>query len=201
MSADGDVIDLDEHNNRSAGVGSVAPGRLLASRKVSVRLVAAFVVGGVLGGFGVSELRDSREERERNASVALVAFPASVGSSEWTLNVPGVVQMTGQLAVVNAGPAPIRVRAVTGQGPGALVSDTGDSRLLRPGGTGWIDVKLRLECSTAFGSEPLSMRFSVETSDGQIREGSYPVVLDGTIWHFEAEPSCAHFGEKLGGKR
>ncbi|MET8550897.1 hypothetical protein ABZ356_10370 [Micromonospora zamorensis] len=95
MSAEREVIDLDEHNHRSTAAGSVVSDRLLTRRKVSVRLVAAFVVGGILGGFGVSELRDSREERERNASVALVAFPASiagVGS-----DVPGVLQLDGHL--------------------------------------------------------------------------------------------------------
>ncbi|MFU8870858.1 hypothetical protein [Micromonospora sp. SL4-19] len=199
MSAEREVIDLDEHNHQSATVGNVVPDRLLARRKMSVRLVAAFVVGVVLGGFGVNELRDSREERERNASVALVAFPASIagGGSD----VPGVLQMDAQLAVTNAGPAPITVRAATGQLPGALVRDTGKTRLLRPGGTGWIDVKLRLECATAFGSEPLSMRFSVETGDRQIREVSYPVALLGSIWHVRTEPMCAHYREmeKRGG--
>lgn len=68
--------------------------------------------------------------------------------------------------------------------------DTGRSRLLRPGGTGWIDVNLRLECASAFGNEPLSMRFSVETGDRHMREVRYPVALRGSVWHFRAEPSC-----------
>lgn len=193
MSAEREVIDLDDHDNRSA-VGSVAPDRLVASRKTIVRLVAAFVVGGVLGGLGVSELRDSREERERTASVALVAFPASVDSFEWTVDVPGVVQMDGKLAVINAGPAPITVRAATGQGRGGLVRYTGESRLLRPGDTDLIDVKLSLECATAFGSEPLPMRFSVETGDRQTREVSYPIALVGSVWH-QAEQPCSDFRE------
>ncbi|MFI6258853.1 hypothetical protein ACIBCL_22505 [Micromonospora zamorensis] len=199
MSAEREVIDLDEHNHQPTAAGSVVPDRLLTRRKTSVRLVAAFLVGGVLGGFGVSELRDSREERERNASVALVAFPASiagVGS-----DVPGVLQLDGQLAVTNASQAPITVRAATGQGPGALVRDTGKSRLLRPGDTELINVELRLECATAFGNELLSMRFSVETGDRQTREIDYPIALVGSIWHVRSEQPCAHFREmkKRGG--
>ncbi|GIJ78533.1 hypothetical protein SAMN05443287_109122 [Micromonospora phaseoli] len=197
MSTGREVIDLDEQNHQSTAAGSVVPDRLLARRKMGVRLVAAFVVGAVLGGFGVHELRDSQEERERNASVALVAFPVSIagGGSD----VDGVLQLDGQLAVTNAGQAPITVRAATGQAPGALVSDTGRSRLLRPGGTDVIDVKLRLECATAFGGELLSMRFSVETGDHQVREIDYPVALVGSSWH--AEQPCAHFRakEKRGG--
>ncbi|MCO1593765.1 hypothetical protein M8C17_01130 [Micromonospora sp. RHAY321] len=193
MSAEREVIDLNEHDHEPAEPGGATPEGLMARRKMNVWLVAAFVVGVVLGGVGVSELRDSREERERNASVSLVAFPASIssGGSDAT----GVLQMDGQLAVINAGPAPITVRAATGQRPGVQVHDTGQTRLLRPGGTAWIDVKLRIECSIAFGSEPLSIRFSVETADQQIREVSYPAAVVGSAWHREAEQPCAHLAD------
>lgn len=184
------VIDLDERVHQSAASAGATPDRRMVRRKMNARLVAAFVIGIVLGGVGVSELRDSREERERNASVSVVAFPASVGGGG--SDVKGVFQVDGQLAVVNAGPAPITVRAATGQGPGVLVRDAGRSRLLRPGGTGWIGVNVRLECSVAFGSEPLSMRFSVETADRQIREVSYPVAVVGSVWHRAAEKPCEH---------
>ncbi|RNI03329.1 hypothetical protein EEZ25_11160 [Micromonospora aurantiaca] len=187
MSAEHNVIELDDHDRQSAG--RTAPVRLVAKRRRNVRLVAAFVVGVVLGGIGAGELRDSREERERNASVSLVAFPASVGSGG--SDATGILRMDGQLAVINAGPAPITVSSATGQRPAVQVHDTGQSRLLRPGGTGWISVKLRIECTLAFGSEPLSIRFSVQTADRQVREVSYPVAVAGSAWHHGAERPCA----------
>ncbi|MEV4658784.1 hypothetical protein [Micromonospora sp. NPDC049301] len=189
MSAEHNVIDLDEHDPQPALSDGTVSVRLVTKRKWNVRLVAAFVVGVVLGGIGVGELRDSREERERNASVSLVAFPASAagGGSD----AMGILWMDGQLAVINAGPAPITVSAASGQRPGVQVHDTGQSRLLRPGGTGWINVKLRIECALAFGSEPLSIRFSVETADRQVSEVSYPVAVAGSVWHYGAERPCA----------
>ncbi|MEU9510130.1 hypothetical protein AB0D32_28055 [Micromonospora sp. NPDC048170] len=182
MSGEREVIDLDEHDHQLARSGDATTDRLMARRKVNVRLVAAFVVGVVLGGVGVSELRDSREDRERNTSVSLVAFPAptSNGGSDGA----GVLRMDGQLTVVNAGPAPITVRAATGQRPGFRVNGFGQSRLLRPGGAGWIDVKLNIECSVPFSIEPLPIRFSVETPDRQVREVTYPVALVGSPWHY-----------------
>ncbi|WBB91999.1 hypothetical protein [Verrucosispora sp. WMMC514] len=190
MSTRREVIDLDEHDRPA---GALVPDRLLARRKMTVRLVAAFVVGGVLGGLGVNELRDSREQRERNASIALVAVPVSIsgGGSE----VPGVLQLDGQLAVTNAGQASVTVRAATGQGPGAVVQDAGAFPSLSPGHTELLDVKLRLDCATAFESEMLSMRFSVETSDRQIREIDYPVALVGSVWQARTEQPCAQFRE------
>ncbi|TDC61604.1 hypothetical protein E1258_11025 [Micromonospora sp. KC207] len=188
MSAERGVIDLGERSRQPA---AHTPDRLVGGPKLGVRLVAAFAVGAVLGGVGVSELRNSRKERERIASVSLVALPASGGGGGGMV-AEGVLLMGGQLVVINAGPAPVTVRAATGQRPGVVVRDIGQSRLLRPGGTGWIAVELRLECSIAFGSEPLSIRLSVETADRQMREVSYPVALMGSDWHRSAEPACEH---------
>lgn len=188
MSAEREVIDLDEHDHQPAESGTVTRGRLTARRKMNVRLVAAFVVGVVLGGVGVSELRASREERERNASVSVVAFPASTGSGG--SNNSGTVKLTGQLALINAGPAPITVREANGQRPGVLIQGIGQSRLLPPGSTGWINVRMQFECSTAFEDEPLSMQFSVETDDRQIREVRSPTALVGSVWQLSAERIC-----------
>ncbi|MFD2767076.1 hypothetical protein [Micromonospora eburnea] len=187
MPAEREVIDLDELDSQPAD--GTAPGRLTTRRKMNLGLVAAFVVGVVLGGVGVNELRDSRQERERNAAVSLVAFPASISGGG--SNAIGVLEMNGQLAVINAGPAPVTVRAATGQRPGLRLHDTGQSRLLRPAGTVWIDVRLSIECASAFSTEPLSIRFSVETADGQATEVSYPVAVAGSRWQDGAELPCA----------
>ncbi|MEU8083825.1 hypothetical protein AB0B57_09430 [Micromonospora sp. NPDC049101] len=184
MSAEHHVIDLVENDPQ--------PARPAASRTWNMRLVAAFAVGIVLGGAGIGVLRSSREERQRNATVSLVAFPVSSGSLGADTD---VVQMDGQLAVINAGPAPITVKSATGQRPGVQVQDTGQSRLVRPGGTTWISVRLRIECALAFGSEPLSIRFSVETADRQVREVSYPVAVAGSAWHQGAERPCTVLAE------
>jgi hypothetical protein len=130
MSPKREVVDLDEHDHQPTESSHTTPDdHLIARRKMNVRLIAAFVIGAALGGVAVSDLRDSREERNRNASVSLVAFPAASGSGG--SDATGIFQMDGQLAVINAGPAPITVHASTGQRPGVDVRDTGQSRLLR----------------------------------------------------------------------
>ncbi|SCG59368.1 hypothetical protein [Micromonospora inositola] len=182
------MIDLDERNHQPAESGTITSDRLMARRKMTLRLVAAFVVGVVLGGFGVSELRDSRDQRERNALVALVALPQSAdfgGSSA-----QGSVQLSGQLMLINAGPAPITVRRVQAERPDVVVRSTGQPRLLPPGGTGQLLVELRFECSIAFQPEPLSLRLSVETDDKQVREVTYPVALVGSDWERDAQSMC-----------
>ncbi|MER7894276.1 hypothetical protein ABTX15_31160 [Micromonospora sp. NPDC094482] len=182
------MIDLDEHNHQPSG--TTAHDRLVVRQKMTLWLVAAFVVGIVLGGFGVSQLLDSRDQRERNAMVALVAFPqsASLGSSASE----GSVQLSGYLALANAGPAPITVRGVHAERPGVVIRTIGHPRLLPPGSTGQLAVELRFECSVArIQREPLPLGLSVETDDEQGREVSYPVALVGSDWERDALSSCA----------
>ncbi|WP_146017411.1 hypothetical protein [Verrucosispora sp. ts21] len=193
MSAERGFIDLGDHDHQSLSSGRPAPDRVTGRRKMGVRLVAAFVVGMVLGGVAVNQLRDSREERERNSSISLVAFVASGGSGGGDAR--GIYQMAGQLTVINAGPAPITVRATSGQLPGIRVRGAGQSPLLRPGGTAWIEVEVRIDCSIPFGSEPLSTRFTVEAADGRVREVSHPVAVIGSAWHREVEQPCAHLAD------
>ncbi|MGR6321677.1 hypothetical protein Q2K19_17310 [Micromonospora soli] len=183
------MIDLDDQNRQPAGSGTATSDRLMARRKMTLRLVAAFVVGVVLGGFGVSQLRDSRDQRERNAVVALVAVPRSAnfgGSSS-----QGSVQLSGQLMLINAGPAPITVRGVTAERPGVVIHSIERSRVIPAGGTGQVMVELRFVCSIAFRLlEPLSLRLSVQTEDEQVREVTYPVDLFGSDWQRDALGMC-----------
>lgn len=182
------MIDLDEPIRQPAESGAATSDRLTARRRMTLRLVAAFVVGVVLGGFGVSHLRDARDQRERNAVVALVAVPRSAnfgGSSS-----QGSVQLSGALMVINAGPAPITVRGVKAERRGVVIRSIEHSRLIPPGGTGQVVVELRFECSTAFQPEPLPLRVSVETQDEKVREVTYPVALFGSDWQRDALGMC-----------
>ncbi|WP_433283051.1 hypothetical protein [Micromonospora sp. CA-244673] len=178
------MIDLDEQHHQPAQSGSTTADRLL-----TVRLVAAFVVGAVLGGLAVGEWRDSRAERERNAVVALVALPvsANLGGS----SAQGSVELSGQLTLINTGPAPVTVRQVHAERPGVVVRSTGEGPMLPPGGARQLLVELNFECAIAFQPEPLSIRFSVESGDKQVREIGYPVALVGSDWERDARSMCA----------
>ncbi|MER7589482.1 hypothetical protein ABTW72_18300 [Micromonospora sp. NPDC127501] len=188
MAAQHVVIDLDEHGHEPAERSDITHGIVANRRNVLLPLVAAFVIGVVLGGIGVGELRDSRAQRERSAVVSLVALPES-GYSGGS-NSRGTVVLDGQLTLINTGPAPITIRAVQAERPGVQVRGRGQARHVRPGGIGQIRVDLQLECATAFDLEPLSVRFSVETEDKRLREVRYPVALVGSAWQENALHLC-----------
>ncbi|MGC4797031.1 hypothetical protein ACLQ3H_23355 [Micromonospora saelicesensis] len=188
MAAEHVVIDLDEHGHEPAERSGITHGNVANRRNVLLALVAAFVIGVVLGGIGVGELRDSRAQRKRSTVVSLVALPESGYSG--ASNSRGTVVLDGQLTLINTGPAPITIRAVQAERPGVQVRDMGKARHVRPGGTGQIRVELQLECATAFDVEPLSVRFSVETEDKRLREVRYPVALIGSAWQENAMHLC-----------
>ncbi|MEV4811643.1 hypothetical protein [Micromonospora avicenniae] len=193
------MIDLDERNHQPAQSGTTAHDRLVTRRKMALGFVAVFVVGVVLGGLAVQR-RESRVQRERNAVVALVAIPqsASSGSANFqTATIGGgsgvpQVKLTGQLVLINAGPAPITVRGVVVEGSGMASSSSGQPRLSPLGGTGQLVVELLSECSVASFEEPLQLRFEVETEDRQVREVGYPVALAGSDWQRVALSNCEH---------
>ncbi|MFU8870391.1 hypothetical protein [Micromonospora sp. SL4-19] len=186
MPTEDGEIDLDRYEREPAGSAGAGPRRLAARHSLALRFVAAFVAGVVLGGVGVKVLRDSREQRER--TVSLVAMPAS--TSGVSAGSPGLVRLQGQLALINAGSAPLTVHAATGQRPDARIRDTGQSRLIRPGGTVLIDVELRFDCSIPIENEPLPTRFSVKTDDNQDREVDYPVAVGESVWQRDAAQAC-----------
>ncbi|MFU8873576.1 hypothetical protein [Micromonospora sp. SL4-19] len=185
------VIDLDEHNHVPAESDATTTRRR-AVNKAQLRLVAAFVVGLLLGGISINELRDLREQRERVELVALAVIPGSTREDGVVTN--GVAELDGSVEVTNFGPLPVTIRAVQAQTSGVLIQDTGQPQPLRPGNTRWLDVKLRLQCTPEVGREPLSMRLSVETADRQIREVHYPVALHASDWHVQAALLCMRAG-------
>ncbi|MEU7982497.1 hypothetical protein AB0B63_28690 [Micromonospora sp. NPDC049081] len=158
MPAEDAVIDLD-----APGRGPVDAAASRVRRgprpRVALGLVVALVAGAVLGGWGVDRSREARARQERDATVALVAIPANADSG--STNAGGRARIEGSLAVVNAGPSPVTVRSVRADSPTVLIRDLGRTRLIRPGGTGWIGVVVLLQCGETPGTEPLTVRFSV----------------------------------------
>ncbi|MEU8260458.1 hypothetical protein AB0C02_07540 [Micromonospora sp. NPDC048999] len=189
MSTEHGEIDLDEYREL-AGSAGVSPSRLAARHRMILRFVAVFVAGVVLGGAVVNQLRDSREQRERGASVSLVAIPASATSM--SASSPGRVQLYAQLALINTGAAPITVNAAMAQRPDAHIPDTRLSRRIGPGSTALIDVRVRFECSIPIENEPLPVRFSVKTDDNQDREVNAPVSLVNSAWDLEFRQACVY---------
>lgn len=184
------VIDLDEHKHVPAESGATSTRR--AVKKAQLRLIAAFLVGLLLGGISVNELRDRREQRERAASVALVVIPGAARTDGVVTK--DVAELDGSVEVSNFGPLPVTIRAVQAQTSGVLIQDTGQSQSLRPGSTRWLDVKLRLQCPPEVRDEPLPMRVSVETADRKVREFGYPVDLYRSGWHSQAGILCLKAG-------
>ncbi|GIG90480.1 hypothetical protein [Plantactinospora endophytica] len=186
MTMGPDVIDLDvPGDGPRAGEGSAGAW---GGRRAALHLVAVFVFGVALGGVGGDELWKSRQER---AGATLVAMPGAYNGGVGSVG-DGTVRLDAQLVLVNAGSAPITVWVDGARGSGVVIGGTDRSWLVRPGGMGWVDVEVTLECATAFAPEPLDVSFSVETADRRRRQVSYPIALLGSPWQQMVQPVCEH---------
>ncbi|GAA0397006.1 hypothetical protein GCM10009541_44930 [Micromonospora gifhornensis] len=187
MTASHGVIDLDMHGAELGDSDGGLSAGVRPGRKGAAYMVVALVVGLALGSVGGAEVWSSREERAEASTVTLVALPGP--SNSWgSLNGVGTVRLDAQLVLFNAGQAPVIVQVDEARKPGVLVRGTGQSWLVRPGGTSWIDVEVTLECATAFTPEPLSVNFSVQTADQRIRRAGFPLALQGSPWQRACEP-------------
>jgi hypothetical protein len=186
MVAQHDVIDLDGHHEPAA-LGGDARDRVAARRRLVLRLTAAFAAGAVLGGVAVGQWRDVLAERERNATVVFMVTPGSIGRGSSDSK---SAQLSGQLTVFNAGPAPVTVREASAQRPGMRIRKTGQPQVVAPSGIAGILVEMQFGCPTLLGPEPLQIGFTVETADKQVREVQYAVTLVGSAWEREAWLLC-----------
>lgn len=172
------MIDLGERK------GGPAPRPI---NPVTVRLLAAFAAGLVLGGAAVAAWWNSRPAHTPSVRLAALASSAAGAAPD----VKGVVRVDGRLAVINAGAEPVTVRSATGTGTGVAVTSNGQAQVLRPGDTGLIGVTVRVECATVARAEPLAVDISVDTADGQRHEDGYAVTYAGSAWDRGAQRWCA----------
>ncbi|MFI7604488.1 hypothetical protein ACIBTV_05125 [Micromonospora sp. NPDC049366] len=182
------MIDLGDPDRQPAQSHATSPGRHLARRAMTPWIVVAFVTGVAIGGVGVDQLGDSRDEREQNAVVALAAFPESAETGG--VLAQGWARLVTQMRLVNGGPAPITVRAVRMESPSVTIRGIGPPPVVPARGVGLLVVELGVECATPIQPEPLSMRFTVETTDRHVSEVDQPIVLVRSEWERDARAVC-----------
>ena len=170
------VIDLDEPQ---AGAADRRDARRTVTRKVA----AAFGAGLVLGAAGVFALPALRA-----GEVSIVAMPALVSGG--ASDVDGIYRVEGQLAVVNTGSVPVTVRLLGGDGPGVMVRDAGPAPEIRPGGTAWIGVKIRVVCAVGLGTAEVPLRLSAAVEGGEPEESGYPIAFLNSAWGNESLAGC-----------
>ncbi|BCJ76701.1 hypothetical protein CS0771_62450 [Catellatospora sp. IY07-71] len=150
MAAEHDVIDLDAAAAPAARDG-LAFARGFARRRTALRFAAVFAAGLMLGGTGVSVLRDRQEQQERDAAVYLVATTetANMGGS----GTERQVSLQGRLAVLNVGQAPVTIRGVRAERGDVTVSSFGQPQVAQPAGT----VRLLVQLDSAWAADAQGM--------------------------------------------
>jgi hypothetical protein len=186
------LIDLDRPAERPAG-----PERQWRPWPPTRGVLIALLVGAVAGGLVTYRwtVQQRRETDRRTVSVLVFAnaraseigvlVDASTGPDR-----PRRVTFHAAIAVVNAGPGPLRVRSLTAQKVGMTVAGTGLGPSIAPGTSSLVDVNVEATCSAsrvgevtqvAVGGGTVPVAVSVETAGGSVKSVS-PISLDTTPW-------------------
>lgn len=182
------VIDLDRPV-------AVPPAR---QRKSHLLVGFALVIGAVLGASGAAGWSARREAGVRDRPVAVFVF-AEAGPFPDDVPVGSVVlggrvatvTLTRRMTVVNAGPAAITIRDLTGSRPGVSVRGVADQRLIAPGATVQAEADVQVDCAHGLPLGRLPVTLSVHTLDDGGREVRPRESLDGAPWSRPAEVACA----------
>lgn len=133
--------------------------------RTPVALVAAVVVGAVVGGLlatGVGERRELQEDQSTVRLLSAISAPAFGSLSDGWLPV--------RVVVLNAGPEPVTVTGARLDGTDTVLALDG-ARTVQPGRSGSLNAVARLDCG---GGAPGGLLLTVEASDGGTTEVSAP---------------------------
>ena len=178
-----EVIDLD-----ARPAATPAPPKLM-SLKVPMPGVVVLVIAGLLAGIGAGYLWAGVQQRGRDAA-EVTLFMSVAGLDSASGDGTGVT-IRGNVAVVNGGPRPVVVHAVTGPPAGVLLNG---SQGIGPGETGWFMATAYVSCARDAMIKPLPAEVGVITADGGNRRAGLKLELIGSRWYEVVATSCEHRG-------
>jgi hypothetical protein len=182
------VIDLDRPV-------AVPPAR---QRRSHLIIMAALVIGAVVGATATYVVAARREAAARDRQVAVFVFaeaspfvddtPADSVVSDGRV---ATVTLTRRVTLVNAGPRPINVRDLSASRPGVSVHGVDKERWVAPGATAQADADVQVDCAHGLPLGRLPITILVQTYDDEDRQARPRDGFDGTPWSEQAEMACA----------
>jgi hypothetical protein len=164
-------------------------------------VVAAVVLGGVLGGLAMVRLQDRRLQ-DRVAPVVLVDTgwvgdgPQLVEGGGQLRDASGKlldpklnVQLGGHVVVVNAGPAAFKLRGLKADPPGFRLTGDGVDTWVAPGRPVYAPVWAAVTCTPQPDLAEIRATVTIEPRDGDTRE--ITVTFQGHQWGWQIEKGCA----------
>jgi hypothetical protein len=182
------VIDLDRSID-----GPPEPDEAPRNRwRRMISVVGSLVIGAV-GGYGVSHW----QRRAQESTVAMLIFPGPISweggrttTSAGSGKVESVVDLAGQVAIVNAGQKPVKVMNVFVDQRDLALRSNGLAGWISPGKATVTAVSVKVGCSSG-RLWPIKVSLSVQTADKQLLELPSAVTLDGSGWQNEVQRACS----------
>jgi hypothetical protein len=186
------VIDLD----RASGDPSTPDEGVHARWRRTIAVVGLLALGAVVGGFAVLGWQTQRLRRAQESAVAVLAFPGTIswnGTATTSFPPTGdaetVVDLAGNVVIVNAGPRRINIENVFLDRPDFVLRSNNAAGWTGPGQTAEVGVSVKVSCSGGLsGATRLSV--SLVTVDKQPLELPGSVPFDGGLWDDEVQRAC-----------
>jgi hypothetical protein len=180
------LIDLD-------AVRDPAPARRNPAWRAGV---AGLALGGVLGALVTYQWHVRRTQAAEASVVSVVVLADQSGwlgdgarTSAVTDRRVAAVRLSGHVAVVNTGPAPIKLVGLAVDRPGLTLRDTDGERWIKPAGSTFTRVQAEARCAAGGLGAEIRGSFSAETRTGSHR--TVPVTFQGALWRRQIEQACA----------
>jgi hypothetical protein len=185
------VIDLD----RASGGSSTPDEGVHARWRRTVAVMGLLALGAVVGGFAVHGWQTQRLRQAEESTVAVLVFPGTVSwQGAATTSYPStgdavtVVDLAGNVVVVNAGPKRINVENVFLDRPDFVLRSKNAAGWIGPGQTAEVDVSVKMSCSGGLsGASRLSLSVVTVNKPSELPES---VPFDSGLWGDEVQRAC-----------
>jgi hypothetical protein len=186
------LIDLD----RSPELPAPPPGPAGPRRTRRAAFVAGLLLAAATGAVVSHQWQEQRWQDARDSAVSMVVLsdrsgwaPERVEGYSFVDGRTVGVSMTGHVAVVNAGPAPVTVQRLSATGSGLSLHSTSSGSVTAPGAVAKFAVEGHVGCPAGGTFQKLAATVWVETADRVSRRTT--VVFDGHAWLSEVRAACA----------
>jgi hypothetical protein len=154
-------------------------------------------IGGVVGGFGTYQWQAQRLQVAQESKISVLIFPGTISwaggsasSYPWIGEGTNVVDMDGQVAIVNAGPSPINIQNLSVDQQGFTLRSTEKGGRIEPGEALLANVSVKISCASSDVLRGIHALLSMETMNNLSLELPSSVIFDGSPWNTEVSRAC-----------
>lgn len=162
-----------------------------------VRALGLLAVGGAVGGLATYKWQAQLRQVAQESVISVLIFPGTIswsgGSTSaipWGGETVHVVELQGQVAIVNAGPSPINTQNLAVDQDEFTLRSSENGGWIKPGQAVTVGVSMKVSCTSSGVLQRIQASILVETMHDHSPESASSITFDGSPWSTELERAC-----------